>query len=71
MNQPTDHRVKMLEAALEISLELQSHYARLLNMHDGGARLEFKSVRSWLERLRDVGRICDDELDKLYIAGLE
>ncbi len=36
--------------ALDESLKLQSHYALLLNMRDGGERLQF-DVESWLARL--------------------
>lgn len=41
-----------LEAALEESVKLQSHYAGLLNQYDGGLRLGFATVEQWLERLR-------------------
>ena len=44
-------RVAKLEAALEQSVELQSHYAELLNMYDGGQRLTFANVEAWLDRL--------------------
>ena len=44
-------RVAKLEAALKQSVELQSHYAELLNMHDGGQRLTFANVEAWLDRL--------------------
>ena len=44
-------RVAQLEAALKQSVELQSHYAELLNMHDGGQRLTFANVEAWLDRL--------------------
>ena len=44
-------RVAKLEAALQQSVELQSHYAELLNMHDGGQRLPFANVEAWLDRL--------------------
>jgi len=40
--------------ALEESLKLQAHYARLLNDYDGGKRRIFKSVSEWLERLQDM-----------------
>jgi hypothetical protein len=40
-----------LVAALKQSVELQSHYAELLNMYDGGQRLTFASVEAWLDRL--------------------
>lgn len=38
--------------ALEESVKLQSHYASLLNMYDGGQRLQFKDAKDWLVRLR-------------------
>jgi hypothetical protein len=41
-----------LSAALEESVKLQAHYAKLLNMHDGGERMIFPTVESWLARLR-------------------
>ena len=44
-------RVAKLEAALKQSVELQSHYAELLNMHDGGQRLAFTNIEAWLDRL--------------------
>jgi hypothetical protein len=40
-----------LHAALEESVKLQSHYAELLNMHDGGHRLTFADADAWLTRL--------------------
>jgi hypothetical protein len=40
--------------ALEESVKLQSHYASILNMHDGGERLQFETARDWLDRLRAV-----------------
>jgi hypothetical protein len=43
-----------LRQALAESLKLQSHYADLLNMHDGGERMQFQTVAAWLERLRSL-----------------
>jgi hypothetical protein len=43
--------IERLRGALSESLKLQSHYAKLLNMHDGGKRIGFDSVEAWLERL--------------------
>lgn len=43
--------VVVLEVALAESLKLQSHYAVLLNHHDGGTRLIFPTVDAWLDRL--------------------
>lgn len=39
-------------SALEESLKLQTHYAKLLNQYDGGKRIIFKSVSEWLKRLK-------------------
>lgn len=36
---------------LEESVTLQSHYAALLNAHDGGRRILFKNAKDWLARL--------------------
>ena len=44
-------RMAQLEEALQQSVELQSHYAELLNMHDGGQRLPFANAEAWLDRL--------------------
>lgn len=43
-----------LMLALIESVTLQSHYAKLLNMHDGGMRMQFSSVAEWIERLKEV-----------------
>lgn len=43
-----------LHLALEQSLKLQSHYAKLLNMHDGGKRRGFASVDAWLNQFRKL-----------------
>ena len=40
-----------LKAALDESVRLQSHYAMLLNMYDGGKRIEFANSEAWLARL--------------------
>ena len=44
-----------LMLALSESVKLQSLYALLLNMHDGGERLQFSCVAEWIERLKKVG----------------
>jgi hypothetical protein len=46
-----------LMLALIESVKLQSHYARLLNMHDGGERMTFDSPAAWIERLKETGTI--------------
>jgi hypothetical protein len=43
--------LEMTKAALEESVKLQSHYARLLNDYDGGWRLTFASAADWMRRL--------------------
>jgi hypothetical protein len=43
--------------ALEESVKLQSHYATLLNMHDGGERITFTDAEAWLTRLRETGTL--------------
>jgi hypothetical protein len=40
-------------AALERSIRLQSHYARLLNMYDSGERMSFENAEAWLARLKE------------------
>lgn len=44
-----------IRKALEESVLLQSHYAGLLNMYDGGKRMEFDSADAWIKRLREIG----------------
>jgi len=46
-----------LKEALEESIKLQSHYAGLLNMYDGGERLQFKNVDEWMDRLESLREI--------------
>jgi len=46
-----------LRIALEESVKLQSHYAELLNLHDGGKRVGFKNADAWIERLRETGTL--------------
>ena len=43
--------------ALQESLKLQSHYAELLNMYDGGKRIGFKTIDEWIDRLKVTGTI--------------
>ena len=47
-------RIDQLEEALKESVKLQSHYAQLLNMHDGGERLQFNNADEWVDRLRSL-----------------
>ena len=39
---------------LDESVRLQSHYASLLNMHDGGERIVFKSAKEWADRIEEL-----------------
>ena len=43
------------------SVKLQSHYAALLNMHDGGERMQFSCPAEWIERLKVCGTIPKSE----------
>lgn len=42
-----------LDKCLEESVKLQSHYAELLNMMDGGRRISF-TKDSWIERMKNL-----------------
>ena len=60
----TTRLFSMLEAqldayklALEESVGLQSHYAKLLNMYDGGERIGFENAEAWIARLRECGKL--------------
>lgn len=50
-------RNRHLKIALEESLKLQSHYAKLLNAYDGGLRRGFKTIDEWIDRLKITGTI--------------
>ena len=49
--------VAIMRSALEKSVRLQSHYAELLNMNDGGERLQFETAEAWVKRLIEIGEI--------------
>lgn len=49
-----EERVKQLRSALERSVNLQSHYASLLNVYDGGKRMQFADADAWLARLASL-----------------
>ena len=55
--QDKDFQIHCLRIALAESVKLQSHYAGLLNMHDGGRRLQFDSADGWIQRLTQTGTI--------------
>jgi hypothetical protein len=56
---PTAIIIRGLEIALEESVKLQSHYAKLLNMHDGGRRMQFAGSKEWIDRLRATSKIAE------------
>lgn len=45
----------------ETLVKLSAHYASLLNMHDGGERMEFTSVGQWCERQKQFKQTYDHE----------
>jgi len=49
--------IRDLWAALDESVKLQSHYAMLLNMHDGGERIGFEDGQAWVDRLIRIGKL--------------
>lgn len=49
-----DAEIEELREALEESVRLQSHYALLLNMYDGGKRLTFASADEWIKTGRRI-----------------
>jgi hypothetical protein len=57
MKKPTHEELLI---ALRKSVDLQSHYAELLNMYDGGLRSTF-TADSWIERLRELNKYDDTE----------
>ena len=56
--------VYYLRIALDESVALQSHYAVLLNIMDGGKRLTFTSGDDWINRLKEIGRIGSTNHDR-------
>jgi hypothetical protein len=44
--------VVALRDALDKSVKLQAHYAKLLNDYDGGERIAFGCAQEWMDRLR-------------------
>jgi hypothetical protein len=47
----------LLRIALEESVKLQSHYAQMLNVYDGGDRMTFRDGDAWITRLIAIGKI--------------
>jgi hypothetical protein len=69
-------RIEALETALQKSVELQSHYAKLLNAYDGGQRLQFENTDAWIARLvaldKDAGQMkVQMNFDREMQAALE
>lgn len=62
-------RYDEIRLALEKSIELQSHYAKLLNQFDGGERLLFVNADAWLKRLPTVKAFV--QLGLLRERGME
>ena len=63
--------IQVLRTALEQSVKLQSHYASLLNMNDGGERVGFENGDAWIARLRETGTLpprqtTDERKDALF-----
>lgn len=58
-------RGKELEHALAESVKLQSHYAKLLNMYDGGQRTCFKDSEEWLTRLKAMQELREADVENL------
>jgi hypothetical protein len=56
MLRSSQEEIARLKAGLSESVKLQSHYAELLNMHDGGQRITFMDADEWIERLKGVKR---------------
>jgi hypothetical protein len=56
----TQEREKLLMDALEHSVTLQSHYAKLLNQYDGGKRMIFKDANAWISRLTEMEKINEN-----------
>jgi len=63
IGQLADDNAKLL-AALDESIKLQSHYAKLLNMYDDGKRMIFQSSDEWLVRLDHLKARALAEQDK-------
>jgi len=64
----TPKREKFLYYALKESLNLQCHYAKILNMYDGGQRIDNFTFKSWLERLI---KIHGKDIEKSWIEAYE
>ena len=52
--QKAEEGLAYVNKCLDKSVELQSHYARLLNEYDGGKRMTFRNGDAWMIRLRQL-----------------
>jgi hypothetical protein len=68
MDEEAKEEIRDLWAALEESVKLQSHYAQLLNMHDGGQRKEFSDAHAWVDRLIDIGTLPVRRRKRVFFA---
>lgn len=59
-----DAEVSRTRIALDESVALQSHQAKMLNIYDGGERREFATGDEWIARLVECGRIAEFEARK-------
>lgn len=50
-------RLELMQVALEESVKFQSHYAKMLNTHDGGQRIGFSGCEEWIAQLRECGKL--------------
>ena len=55
--------------ALEKSVSLQSHYAGLLNMWDGGERMKFENAGAWMQRLEKISALAPAVEPKVATPG--
>ena len=55
-------QIDIMEEALKESVKLQSHYAKLLNMYDGGERMQFNNADEWMDRLRSLNLREENEI---------
>jgi len=57
-------KLERMKYLLKRSLKLQSHYAELLNINDGGTRLQFPTIESWeLQLIRTHSEVVEWIID--------
>jgi hypothetical protein len=54
---PDEIQAIRLHAALDALVALSSHYALLLNVHDGGDRQPVADADAWILRLYEIGEL--------------